>query len=239
MDAVILAGGLGERLRPLTKIIPKPLLPVGEHSVLEITLLALKRSGVRRVFVALNYQSELFKAFLGDGSRWGLQVECSVEDVPLGTAGPLRLFADRLRYPFLVLNGDILTNLDFRRLLSYHRRKRALLTVVTKHIVLPLRYGVVTASAGYLQKVEEKPNIAAEVIAGIYACQPAVLGYIPPQTYYTMPELIHYLLDAGEPVARFPLHDYWLDIGQMEDYERAQQLYQQGAFDEVLNSDGA
>ncbi|MEN3027146.1 MAG: sugar phosphate nucleotidyltransferase, partial [Chlorobiota bacterium] len=89
MDAVILAGGLGERLRPLTKIIPKPLLPVGERSVLEITLLGLKRSGVRRIFVALNYQSELFKAFLGDGSRWGLQIECSVEDQPLGTAGPL------------------------------------------------------------------------------------------------------------------------------------------------------
>ncbi len=238
MDAVILAGGLGERLRPLTKIIPKPLLPVGERSVLEITLLALKRSGVRRVFVALNYQSELFKAFLGDGSRWGLQVECSVEQMPLGTAGPLRLFADRLRRSFVVINGDILTNLDFRKLLAYHRRSRALLTVVTKQIVLPLRYGVVTASGGYIQRVEEKPNIAAEVLAGIYACQPRVLDYIPPQTYYTMPELIHCLLDAGEPIAQFQLHDYWLDIGQMDDYERAQQLYQQGAFDEMLNTDG-
>ncbi len=239
MDAVILAGGLGERLRPLTKIIPKPLLPVGERSVLEITLLGLKRSGIRRVFVALNYQSELFKAFLGDGSRWGLAIECSVEDIPLGTAGPLRLFANRLRRPFVVINGDILTNLNFRTLLQYHRQQKALLTVVTKHIVLPLRYGVVTACHGYIQRVEEKPNISAEVIAGIYACSPEVLAYIPPRTYYTMPELIQRLLAEGKPVAQFPLHDYWLDIGQMEDYERAQELYAKGAFDDVVAPHGA
>ncbi len=237
MDAVILAGGLGERLRPLTKIIPKPLLPVGERSVLEITLLALKRSGVRRVFVALNYQSELFKAFLGDGSRWGLSIECAVEDTPLGTAGPLLLFAERLRRPFLVINGDILTNLNFRTLLQYHRRQKAILTIVTKQIVLPLRYGVVIAHGGYVQKVEEKPNIAAEVVAGIYACNSEVLRYIPPRTHYTMPELIQCLLRVGKPVAQFPLHDYWLDIGQMEDYERAQQLYAQGVFNQVLADD--
>lgn len=236
MDAVILAGGLGERLRPLTKIIPKPLLPVGERSVLEITLLGLKRSGVRRIFVALNYQSELFKAFLGDGSRWGLQIECSVEDQPLGTAGPLRLFADRLRRPFIVINGDILTNLNFRALLQYHRRHKALITVVTKELALPLRYGVVTAEGDYVRRLEEKPNIYAEVVAGIYACEPDVLHHIPPQKYYTMPQLIHQLLDMGLPVARFPLRDYWLDIGQMEDYERAQQLYAQGAFDELVSN---
>ncbi|MCS6965658.1 MAG: sugar phosphate nucleotidyltransferase [Candidatus Kapabacteria bacterium] len=234
MEAVILAGGLGERLRPLTKIIPKPLLPVGERSVLEITLLGLKRSGVRRIFVALNYQSELFKAFLGDGSRWGLQIECSVEDRPLGTAGPLRLFADRLRRSFVVINGDILTNLNFRSLLQYHRHHRALATVVTKQLTLPLRYGVVTAKEGYIQRLEEKPNVHAEVVAGIYACEPEVLQHIPPQEYYTMPQLIHRLLDMGQPVAQFPLRDYWLDIGQMEDYERAQQLYAQGAFDELV-----
>jgi len=239
MDAVILAGGLGERLRPLTKIIPKPLLPVGERSVLEITLLALKRSGVRRVFVALNYQSELFKAFLGDGSRWGLRIECSVETMPLGTAGPLRLFASQLRRAFLVINGDILTNLNFRTLLQHHRRSKAMVTVVTKQLSLPLRYGVVTARDGYIERVEEKPNISAEVIAGIYACEPAVLEYIPPQTYYTMPELIQRLLQEGKPVAQFRLQDYWLDIGQMEDYERAQQLYDQGAFAAVIGSHGA
>lgn len=239
MDAVILAGGLGERLRPLTKIIPKPLLPVGERSVLEITLLGLKRSGVRRVFVALNYQSELFKAFLGDGSRWGVQVECSVEDVPLGTAGPLRLFAPQLRRPFVVINGDILTNLDFRQLVRYHRRMRAWLTVVTKEIVLPLRYGVVSAEGGYIRRVEEKPNLSAEVVAGIYACSPQVLRYIPERTYYTMPELIHRLLADGKPVAQFQLQDYWLDIGHMEDYQRAQELYAEGAFHTVLKSDGA
>ena len=238
MDAVILAGGLGERLRPLTKIIPKPLLPVGERSVLEITLLGLKRSGVRRVFVALNYQSELFKAFLGDGRRWGLQVECSVEDTPLGTAGPLRLFADKLRRPFVVINGDILTNLDFRRLLRYHRQMRACLTVVTKEIVLPLRYGVVTAEGGYIQRIEEKPNLSAEVVAGIYACSPHALEYIPEGTYYTMPELIQRLLLEGKPVAQFRLQEYWLDIGQMEDYERAQQLYAEGAFGAVVDADG-
>jgi Nucleoside-diphosphate-sugar pyrophosphorylase involved in lipopolysaccharide biosynthesis/translation initiation factor 2B, gamma/epsilon subunits (eIF-2Bgamma/eIF-2Bepsilon) len=238
MDAVIMAGGLGERLRPLTKIIPKPLLPIGERSVLEITLLALRRSGVRRIFVALNYQSELFKAFLGDGSRWNLSIECSVEDTPLGTAGPLRLFAPKLRRSFIVLNGDILTNLDFRELLRFHRRRKAMLTVATKRITLPLRYGVIDATEGWIRQVQEKPNLSAEVVAGIYACHPAVLKFIPPNRYFTMIELIQRLLAEGLPVAQFPIQDYWLDIGQLEDYEQAQQLYAQGVFDRVLKSDG-
>ncbi|MCC7438555.1 MAG: NTP transferase domain-containing protein [Armatimonadetes bacterium] len=230
MKAVILAGGLGERLRPLTKIIPKPLLPVGEQSVLEITLLAMKNYGVKEILIALNYQSELFRAFLGDGSRWELTISCSQEQAPLGTAGPLRLFADRLTEPFIVMNGDILTSLDFRDIMKNHIDSGAILTVATKGITLPLRYGIIDTEQGRICSVREKPNLYAEVVAGIYVCNPSVISVIPEGATYSMIDVIKYLLDNQMLINHYPLHDYWLDIGQMEDYERAQELYAQGIF---------
>ncbi len=225
-----MAGGLGERLRPLTKIIPKPLLPVGEQSVLEISILSMKRCGVDQIFVALNYQSELFRAFLADGSRWGLSVECSQEDHPLGTAGPVALFAERLTEPFIVMNGDILTSLDFRDMMRAHLEHGAVLTVATKQITLPLRYGVVEATEGRITALREKPNVHAEVVAGIYICNPEAVDLIPRDVSFSMIDLMNLLLEQGRPVFQYQLHDVWLDIGQMEDYERAQELYAQGAF---------
>ena len=230
MKAVILAGGLGERLRPLTKIIPKPLLPVGEQSVLEITLLAMKNHGIKEISVALNYQSELFRAFLGDGNRWGLTIYCSQEQTPLGTAGPLRLFAERLTEPFIVMNGDILTSLDFRSIMKSHVDSGALLTVATKELSLPLRYGIVDTKQGRIYSIREKPNLYAEVVAGIYVCNPSILSIIPEGKTYSMIDVMKHLLDNQMLVHHYPLHDYWLDIGQMEDYERAQELYAQGIF---------
>lgn len=230
MQAVILAGGLGERLRPLTKIIPKPLLPVGEQSVLEISLLTMKKSGIDEIFVALNYQSELFRAFLSDGSKWGLTIRCSQEEFPLGTAGPIALFAEELREPFVIMNGDILTSLDFGDLMAAHRRTGAALTVATKQITLPLRYGVVDTVEGRITALREKPNVHAEVVAGIYACNPEAIRYIPTGKSFSMIDLMNVLIAEGLPVYQYQLHDYWLDIGQMDDYERAQELYAQGVF---------
>ena len=224
-QAVIMAGGLGTRLAPLTKVIPKPLLPVGERSVLEIQLLHLKQCGIREIFLALNYKAGLFEAYFGDGSALGLRLHYSHEEKPLGTAGPLRLLRDRLAGTFLLVNGDILTNLDYRKLLRFHARQRSEFTIATKQVTLPLHYGVVQHERGRVRKIVEKPSLAAEVNAGIYAINADLLAGLPARGAYAMDAFIHSLLRARRRLYRFPITDYWLDIGQLDDYNRAQQLF--------------
>ncbi len=229
MRAIIMAGGLGQRLKPLTKVIPKPLLPIGESSVLEILVTRLRDCGFKELFVALNYQSSLFEAFLSSG-KWDMKITCSKEEIPLGTAGPIRLFKDHLTEPFLVINGDILTNLDFRKLRTFHDDQKVLMSVVTKAITLPLRYGTVQTVEDKIVSIQEKPDVYADVIAGIYFCDPRIIQHIPDNTFFSMIDLLHVLVKRKEPMARYHLHDYWLDIGNMEDYEKAQDLYSEGVF---------
>lgn len=231
MKAVIMAGGLGQRLRPFTQIIPKPLLPVGEQSVLEIIIRALSAHGFEEVILTLNYQSALFEAFFGDGGKWGVKISYTKEEKPLGTAGPLKLVEDKLTEPFLVINGDILTNLDFRKLAEFHRAKNSVLTLCTKEIHMPLHYGVVHSKDDRVVKIDEKPDIVSEVVAGIYILNPETISVIPHDTYYTMVDLLHYLMKQNKNVMQYHLKDYyWLDIGQMDDYQRAQDLYKEGVF---------
>ncbi|HNW93982.1 MAG TPA: sugar phosphate nucleotidyltransferase [bacterium] len=224
-QAVIMAGGLGTRLAPLTKVIPKPLLPVGERSVLEIQLQHLHACGVREVFLALGYKAGLFEAYFGDGKKYGLVLHYSHEEKPLGTAGPLRLLRGRLHGQFLLVNGDILTNFDYRKLLRFHARQRAEFTIATKQVTLPLHYGVVKHLHGRVREIVEKPSLSAEVNAGIYAVDAGVLDLLPARGAYAMDKLIARLLRDRRRVFRFPLDAYWLDIGQLEDYHRAQQLF--------------
>jgi len=228
MKAVILAGGLGTRLRPLTQIIPKPLLPVGEKSLLEITILNLKRFGFDEVILATNYKSDLFESYFGDGSKFGIKVTYSKEKEPLGTAGPLLLVKDKLTEPFLVMNGDILTNLDFSKLIGFHKTNSADFTVVSKIIEHPLHYGVVKAEDSRVTAIEEKPVIESEINAGIYALSPVALSRIPENRFFTMTELIKSLISNRNKVLRYKLDDYWLDIGQMSDYKKAQDDIKQG-----------
>lgn len=231
MKAVIMAGGLGERLRPFTQVIPKPLLPVGEQSVLEIIIRALSQQGFDEVFLALNYQSSLFEAFFGDGSKWHIKISYTKEEKPLGTAGPLKLIEDRLKEPFLVINGDILTNLDFTKLAEFHRSNESVLTVCTKEIHMPLHYGVVHSEENRIVKIDEKPDVVSEVIAGIYILTPEAVSFIPKDAFYTMVDLLHDLMKAEKKVVQYHLNGYyWLDIGQMDDYQRAQDLYREGIF---------
>jgi NDP-sugar pyrophosphorylase family protein len=230
MKAVIMAGGLGQRLKPLTKVIPKPLLPIGEKSVLEITINHLKECGCNEIFVALNYQSSLFEAFLSSG-QWGIKIQCSKEEIPLGTAGPLKLFTEKLDEPFLVINGDILTDLDFRELKKFHTEQQCALTLVTKAITMPLRYGIVQSENNKIVALQEKPDVSVEVVAGIYFCNPSILEDIPAGQYFTMIDLIHFYMNHKKELATYHLTNYWLDVGNMEDYEKAQDLYHQGAFD--------
>ncbi|MBU2637807.1 MAG: NTP transferase domain-containing protein [Nanoarchaeota archaeon] len=227
MKVVIMAGGLGTRLRPLTHIIPKPLLPLGEQTILEITINKLKNHGFKEFILATNYKSDLFAAYLKDGSQLGVSITYSKEAKPLGTAGPLKLLASELNEPFIVINGDIITNLDFSKLYSTHISSKAKMTVVTKILQTPLQYGVITAEGDSVSAIEEKPNLKFEILAGIYVLSPEVLNIIP-EGMYNMPQLIRDLISCGENVRKYVLEDYWLDVGQMESYEQAQKDVKEG-----------
>ncbi len=222
MQAVILAGGLGTRLRPFTEVIPKPLLPLGERSLMEIQIANLRDAGFDEIFVATNYRSDFVEAFLGNGSKFGVRLHFSQEQKPLGTCGPLTLIKDRLTEPFLMMNGDILTKLDFRVMMDFARKQDSDLTVGTKVITLPFRFGNVSVDEhNRLLGVEEKPDLKFEVLAGIYCLKPGVFSHIPHDEYFGMDQLIKKMLSGARPISRYLIKDYWLDIGQVEDYDSA------------------
>lgn len=227
MQAVILAGGLGTRLRPFTEAIPKPLLPIGEKSLLEIQIQRLKSSGFDEIYLATNYKSDYIMNFFGDGSRYGVKLQISREEKPLGTAGPLTLLKERLRQPFILMNGDILTTCDFGRFYEYGLTKEANLCVAIKKIITPFDFGHIFYEGDFVKGIEEKPDIVMEVLAGIYFMRPQIFELIPDDTYYGMDTLIKTMLAQSIPVAKYDLHEYWLDIGHMPDYQAAQDAYKQ------------
>ena len=228
-EAVILAGGLGERLRPLTKIIPKPLLPIGESSVLEILISNMAAAGIRRIYLAVNYRFEMFSAYLGDGTRYGVDIKYSKEEIPLGTAGPLKLLENELDETFLVTNGDILTNLDYRRFFAYREEVSADFLLATKDFRTPLSYGVVMTDGATVSGIEEKPVRVNRINAGIYMVRRELLRHIPSERAYSMNTFIQDSVIGGGRVCHYLLEDvYWLDIGHMADYERAQSMASTG-----------
>jgi NDP-sugar pyrophosphorylase family protein len=225
MKAVILAGGLGTRLKPFTDIIPKPLLPVGESSVLEIQIMSLAQHGVKEIFIATNYKADYVQSFLGDGRKYGVKLIFSKEDRPLGTCGPVTLLEDQLDCPFILMNGDILTTLDFGLVYKFALGHVSPLVVVTKEICTPFAFGSVASDGDFLTHVEEKPNFRLEILSGIYVLKPELLPLIPKQTYYGIDSLIKDMLKREQSVGRYLMQDYWLDIGQAEDYKQAQEVY--------------
>ncbi|MFO0760803.1 MAG: sugar phosphate nucleotidyltransferase [Byssovorax sp.] len=227
MKAVILAGGLGTRLAPFTQVIPKPLLPLGESSVLEVQIASLKRCGFDDIYIATNYRADYVQAFLGDGSKYGVRLTFSREAKPLGTCGPVLLLREALKEPFLLMNGDILTTLRFDHVLGFAVDHGAALTVITKEIVTPFHFGTVEARDDELLRVEEKPDFKLEIICGVYVLTPAVFDLIPADTYFGIDSLIKSMLASGKKVGRYLTTDYWIDIGQVEDYRRAQDVYQE------------
>lgn len=221
MQAVILAGGLGTRLKPFTTVIPKPLLPVGEKSILEIQIERLKAHGCGEVFLATNYKADYVEKFFGDGSRYGVKLHVSRERVPLGTAGPLSLIRDRIRGPFIVMNGDILSLVDFGKLFDFALARDSLLTIAIKREVLPFAFGNIFFSGDRVTDIQEKPEIVTWILAGIYVMKPEIFDLIPENAYFGMDTLIRKMLGLGMPVSKYELREYWLDIGRMDDYEKA------------------
>lgn len=228
MKAVILAGGLGVRLRPLTTIIPKPMLPLGEKALLEIQIGLLREHGFDEIFLALNYKADYVRSYFGDGSKYGVALHYSVESEPLGTCGPVSLIKDRLTEPFILMNGDILTKADLGKIYAFAAGlPDSLLTIATKVLTTPFRFGNIDSDGIYVTGVEEKPDFNFEVLAGIYVLKPAIFELIPDNTYYGIDRLIQEMLQKGMPVTKYVLREYWLDIGVVEDYEQAQQAYKE------------
>jgi len=225
MRAVVLAGGRGVRLRPLTYTIPKPLLPVGERPILEEIIVRLKRAGVADITVAVGYRAELIETYFRDGAQLGVRIAYVREAQPLGTAGPLALVRDELPpgdgAPLLVMNGDILTDLDPNDLAAYHARGGYALTVVTRQFPLTHPYGVITVEGDRITAIVEKPTVTDTVSAGVYVVERRVLAHIPAGQYFDMPDLVNRLIAAGEPVGAYPFEGEWIAIDRIEQLEDA------------------
>jgi NDP-sugar pyrophosphorylase family protein len=222
--AVVLVGGKGTRLAPYTSVLPKPLMPIGNHSILEIVLRQLHRHGVVDVTLCVGYLSHLIEAVIGDGSAHGASVQYVRESQALGTAAPLRLVRG-LNSTFIVMNGDVLTGLDYGALLRHHHDHENLVTIAAKKRQIKIDYGVLHVGSNRahqrLRRFVEKPEITSRVSMGIYAMEPEALRYIPSEGYFDFPDLIQALLDAGEPVGVSDYDGMWFDIGRPEDYEQA------------------
>lgn len=223
MRAVILAGGKGQRLRPYTTVLPKPLMPIGDMPILEVVLRQLRAAGVTRVTMAVGYLAELLQAFFRDGRRLGLEIDYSFEEQPLGTVGPLTLIKGLRDEPeFLLMNGDVLTNIDYSKLVGYHRQSGAELTVATYKRHVKIEFGVIqTDSNNTLTGYVEKPILDYCVSMGIYCFKISVLDLLKPGQYRDFPDLVKTLVSAGRRVCSYPFDGFWLDMGRPDDYATA------------------
>jgi NDP-sugar pyrophosphorylase family protein len=229
---VILAGGAGTRLAPYTSVLPKPLMPIGDRAILEIVVDQLERQGFGDVTLSVGHLAHLIQAVFGNGDGRGVDITYVREDAPLGTAGSLRL-VEGLDTTFLLLNGDLVTTLDFRELVRTHQESNNVLTIATRQRQVKVDYGVlgVEDGTGGLRRIvrfEEKPVLDWMVSMGIYVMEPQALEFIPGTGYFDFPELVQNLLRAGAPIGAFVHDGLWLDIGRHEDYERAVALWEAG-----------
>jgi NDP-sugar pyrophosphorylase family protein len=221
VQAVILAGGQGVRLKPYTITLPKPLVPVGEEPIMKLLLKSLKRQGIKEVVICVNHMKELIEAYFGDGSALGMNISYSRETKPLGTVAPIKLIQE-LPDDFLVMNGDIMTDLSLRKLFYEHKTNDAIMTVATYKRNVHIDYGVIKYDANHIVTgFIEKPYYDVNVSMGIYAFNKRIFDYVPDNTYFGFDSLMHKLLQNGEKVKTFEHHGYWLDIGRPEDYEKA------------------
>ena len=202
-------------------------MPIGEKSVLEIQIERLKESGFDEIFLATNYKSEYIENFFGDGSRYGVKLKISKEEIPLGTVGPITLLKEELNEPFLMMNGDILTLMDFQKMYGFAMSKDTVLTIGVKELVTPFQFGNIFSDGDIVTGIEEKPNIKTNILAGVYIFKPEIFDIIPLNTKYSMDGLINDMLKNNYLITKYDIKEYWLDIGQVGDYEKAQDIYKE------------
>ncbi|TGM56521.1 sugar phosphate nucleotidyltransferase [Leptospira adleri] len=219
--AVILAGGKGTRLRPYTTVLPKPLMPIGEYPILEVIVKQLVRYGYSRITMAVNHQAQLIQAFFQDGSKWKVEIDYSLEDKALGTMGPLKLISD-LPNDFLVMNGDVLTDIDFESFYNTHVASKSVYTISSKKRQQKIDYGVLeTNSKGMLIGFHEKPTQDYEVSMGVYMVNQEALNFIPRDEVFGFDHLMLKLIEKQKTISVIAHSGYWLDIGRPDDYEKA------------------
>lgn len=226
MQAIILAGGRGTRLRPYTTIFPKPLMPVGDYPILEIIIRQLNYYGFKDMTFAVGHLKELLEAYFYNGEKWGVNIKYSNENVPLGTAAPLKLI-DKFEEDFLVMNGDVLTNINFSELFEFHKNSGAVCTIATYKKEVKIDLGVIKVNeCRELTDYIEKPEMNYFVSMGVYIFNRSALDYIPQDKYFDFPNLIHELLASNKKICSYMFDGRWLDIGRVEDYEKAIEIFE-------------
>ena len=224
MRVILLAGGKGTRLYPYTVAIPKPLVPVGDLPIMEIIVDQLRRAGATEITVSIGHMGDILRAFIGDGSKFGVKVSYVQESSPLGTVGPLKQLKD-LPERFILMNGDVLTDLDYAQFFAAHAASGADVLIASHRKEVPIDLGVMKCRDNVLVDYLEKPVEKFDVSMGIYSMKRSVLEHIPENTYFDFPTLIRKLLDAKRPIHAWPYSGHWLDLGSPMDYEKAQQLF--------------
>ncbi len=222
---ILMVGGLGTRLEPLTHYCPKPLLKVGNKPILETTLEQLIEAGFHSFYFLVNYKAEMISEYFGDGSAWGVNIQYIVEKKRMGTAGGLKLIEGKTEEPMIIMNGDLLTKLNFAQLLHFHSEMKALGTICVRQHDFQVPYGVVQIEEDHLVNIIEKPIQSHMVNAGIYVLDPEVIEHIPNDSFLDMPDLFRILIHHQKEIAVFPIREYWIDIGQPDDFKRANQEY--------------
>ena len=228
MKAVILAGGKGTRLRPYTFVLPKPLIPVGDSPVIEMLLKWLRRNGLSNVCITIGHLGHLIRSLCGNGSQWGMEITYSEEPEPLGTIGPLFLIRDQLKESFLVVNGDLITDLDLHPFISYHRGHKGLITIGVTEKNVKVDLGVLESDNGRVATFREKPLMKFYASMGVYCMEPAILDLVPRGVPFGFDDLMHTMLDQNLPAYTYHHQGLWMDIGRQEDFLKAQELFSEG-----------
>ncbi|WP_251941182.1 nucleotidyltransferase family protein [Salinibacter ruber] len=226
---MLMAGGLGTRLRPLTEDCPKPLLEVGDKPILETIVEGFIAHGFHQFYLSVNYKAGMIEDYFADGSDWGIDISYVHEEKRLGTAGPLSLLPERPEETMIVMNGDLLTKLNFAHLLDFHRKHGAAATMCVREHETQVPYGVIETDDQYMDGIEEKPTERYFVNAGIYVLEPETLDHVPENEFFDMPDLFERIIEEGKEATVFPVREYWQDVGRKEDFHRVN-----GEYDEVF-----
>ena len=219
--ALLMAGGRGLRLRPLTDACPKPLLNINGKPILEIILDQCIEAGIKEFYISVYYLAEMIKEYFGDGSNWGVKIQYIEENAPLGTAGALKLLPKSLKHPFLVINGDVLTKINYEDVLKYHSVNHGDITICVREHILSSPYGVIEVEGINFKSMMEKPSFKHLVNAGIYVLNPSIIDFVENNKFLDMPDLITSCEEFGKKIIVYPLHEYWLDVGKPESLDKA------------------